>query len=110
MWFRRPDGHGIRDGSPDQFLLSSVKRVDGQVGGAWIVDQDGDGRIVALLPVGPILLLRVKNLDAVVKAVAVSDVGVKKKIRGVVKGEVVVRGKEIEEKSATLGGEVDEVE
>jgi hypothetical protein len=54
--------------------------------------------------------LGVKNLDAVVKAVAVSDVGVKKKIRGVVKGEVVVRGKEIEEKSATLGGEVDEVE
>jgi hypothetical protein len=53
--------------------------------------------------------LGVKNLDAVVEAVAVSDVGVKKKIWGVVKGEVVVRGKEIEEKSATLGGEVDEV-
>ena len=51
-----------------------------------------------------------KNLDAVVKAVAVSDVGVKKKIWGVVKGEVVVRGKEIEKKSATLGGEVDEVD
>jgi hypothetical protein len=51
-----------------------------------------------------------KNLDAVVKAVAVPNMREEKKIRGVVKGEVVVRGKEIEEKSATLGGEVDEVE
>jgi len=36
-------------------------------------------------------------------------VGEKKKIRSVVKSEVVVGGKEIEKKSPTLGGEVDEV-
>jgi hypothetical protein len=51
----------------------------------------------------------VKNLDAVVEAVAVSNMRVEEKIWSVVKSEVVVGGKEIEEKSPTLGGKIDEV-
>jgi hypothetical protein len=51
-----------------------------------------------------------KDFDAVIEAVPLANMGVEEKIRSVVKSEVVVRGKEIEEKSATLGGEVDEVE
>jgi hypothetical protein len=50
-----------------------------------------------------------KNLDAVVKAVAVPNMREEKKIRSVVKSEVVVRGKKVQKKSPTLGGEVDEV-
>jgi hypothetical protein len=52
----------------------------------------------------------VENLDAVVEAVAMADVGVKKKIRSVVQGEVVVGRKEIEKKGSALGREIDEVQ
>jgi hypothetical protein len=51
----------------------------------------------------------VENLGAVVEAVAVTDVGEKKEIWGVVKSEIVVRRKEVEEKGSALGREIDEV-
>jgi hypothetical protein len=51
----------------------------------------------------------VKYLGAVVEAVPLADVRVKKKIRGVVKSEIVVGRKEVEEKGSALGGEIDEV-
>ena len=109
MRFRFPNGRGIGCRSPDQFLLSPVESVDREVGGAGVVDQDRDGRIVALLPVGPIFFLCVKDFDAVVKAVPLTDMGVKEEIWGVVKREIVVGGKEVEEKGSALGWEIDEV-
>ena len=50
-----------------------------------------------------------KNLGAVVETVSVADVRIKKEIRGIVKSEVVIRGKQVEEKGSALGGEINEV-
>jgi hypothetical protein len=66
--------------------------------------------MVALLPIRPIFLMRVKDLGAVVETVAMADVRVEKEIWGIVKSEVVMGGKEVEEKGSALGGEVDEVQ
>ena len=75
----------------NQLFLPAVEGVDGQIYRTRIVDKNGDGRIVALLPIRPIFLLRVKDLGAVVETVAMADVRVEKEIWGIVKSEVVVR-------------------
>jgi len=103
------DGHRIGEVTSGKFLGLSVKRIDGQVSGTWIIHQNGDSRIIAFFPVGQIFLLGVKDFDTVVEAVAVPDMGVKEEIWSVVKGKVVVGREEIEKKNAALLGEVDEV-